>query len=90
MRLLTNEQKAITRDQLYLIMQHPVTDFTDLGMSCMYSISDQSITFIPTINYSLASNVEIMGYLNINFGKKMTVFFSEQGHGGLVRARVYF
>ncbi len=90
MRLFTAEQKAISRDQLYLFIQHPVTDFLDLGLQNVYCISDNSLTLAPTFYYSLSQNIDIMAYLNFNFGKEGTVFSRDMGNGGLVRVRVYF
>ncbi len=90
MRQLAAEQKAISRDQLYLLLQHPVTDFIDLGTSCLYSLSDQSVAIIPTLNYSFAANMQITAYININLGSDGSVYSTESGNSGLVRARVYF
>lgn len=90
MRLLTAEQKAISRDQIYVFIQHPATDLLNIGLSTIYSLSDNSFALVPTLNYSLSDNVEIMAYLNINFGKEGTSFAKNLGNGGLLRARVYF
>jgi hypothetical protein len=90
MRQLAGEQKAISRDQLYLLLQHPVTDFIDLGTSCLYSLSDQSVAIIPTLNYSFAANMQITAYVNINLGSDGSVYATDSGNGGLVRARIYF
>lgn len=90
MRLLTNEQKAIARDQLYLFVQHPLTDFIDLSLSSIYCLTDGSIALVPTLNYSLAQNTELMAYLNLNIGKAGTAFSENSGNGGMIRARIYF
>ena len=90
MRSLASEQKAISRDQVYGLIQHPVGDFLNLGLSTIYSISDKSYAIIPTANYSLSDNVDLMAYLNFNFGKEGKVFSKLQGNGGLLRARIYF
>lgn len=90
MRLFAQEQKSVTRDQIYGLVQHPVTDFLNLGLSSVYSLSDNSIALIPTLNYSLSDNVEVFAYLNFNFGKEGKVFARIMGDGGLVRVRVYF
>ena len=89
-RQLTAEQKAISRNQLYTFITHPMTDLIDLGTSCIYSISDKSLALIPTLNYSYSANVDIMAYLNFNFGRDGTVYSKSTGNGGLLRARVYF
>ncbi|MCK4337436.1 MAG: hypothetical protein KAX11_05800 [Candidatus Aminicenantes bacterium] len=90
MRMFTQEQKAISRDQIYVFIQHPVTDLMNLGISTIYSISDSSFALVPTLNYSLSDNTEIMAYFNINFGGEGKVFDKNAGSGGLIRLRVYF
>jgi coproporphyrinogen III oxidase-like Fe-S oxidoreductase len=90
MRQFTAEQKTISRDQLYTFIQHPVTDFIDLGASSIFSISDKSLAVVPTLNYSFSENMDIMAYLNFNFGREGTVYSKISGNGGLLRARVYF
>lgn len=90
MRLFANEQKTISRDQIYCFIQHPVTDFLNLGLSSIYSISDNSLALVPTLNYSFSENVDIMAYLNFNFGEAGKAFSKITGNGGLLRARVYF
>jgi len=90
MRLMTTEQKAISRDQVYVFIQHPATDLLNVGFSTIYSLSDNSFALVPTLNYSLSDNVEIFVYLNVNFGKEGKAFAKNMGTGGLVRARVYF
>jgi len=90
MRLFAAEQKSISQDQVYAFIQHPVTDLLSLGMSSIYSISDNSLALVPTLNYSLSENVDVMAYLNLNLGKEGKAFSESQGNGGLIRARVYF
>jgi hypothetical protein len=90
MRQLAAEQKSIARDQFYLFAQHPITDFIYLGLSTIYSISDNSAALVPTLNYNLAENVDILAYLNVNFGEEGKAFSRNTGSGGLLRARVYF
>ena len=90
MRLIAMEQKAISRDQIYVFIQHPATDLLNVGLSTIYSISDNSLALVPTLSYSLSDNVEIFAYLNLNFGKEGKVFSKNMGNGGLLRARVYF
>ncbi|MFC2169579.1 hypothetical protein ACFLRM_03285 [Acidobacteriota bacterium] len=90
MRLMASEQKAIARDQVYAFIQHPASDLLSLGISSVYSLSDNSIVLIPTLNYSLSENVDIMAYLNLNFGQEGTAFSKNLGNGGLIRARIYF
>lgn len=90
MRFFAMEQKAVSRDQIYIFIRHPATDFLSLGLSSIYSISDNSLALVPTLNYSLSENVDIVAYLNFNFGREGKVFAKNMGNGGLLRARVYF
>jgi len=90
MRQFTSEQKAISRDQLYILAQHPVTDFLTLGSSVIYSISDQSVAVVPTLSYSFFENMDIMAYLNTNIGQEGKAYSKDSGNGGIIRARVYF
>jgi len=90
MQLLASEKKAISRDQVYLFIQHPATDFIQLGSSFIYSVSDGSLALVPALNISLYENVEILAYLNLNIGKAGTAYAKDSGSGGLLRARVYF
>jgi len=90
MRLIKMEQKAISRDQVYVFVQHPATDLLNAGLSTIYSISDNSFALVPTLSYSLSDNVEIFAYLNLNFGKEGRVFSKNMGNGGLIRVRIYF
>jgi hypothetical protein len=90
MRYFAAEQKAIARDQIYVFVQHPVTDLLYLGLQTLYSISDNSAALVPTFFYSLSDNVEIFAYLNFNLGKEGTAYARKLGDGGLIRLRVYF
>ena len=90
MRYFTAEQKAVARDQIYFVGRHPVTDFLDMGLSLVYCLSDNSLALVPTLRYSLAQNLEIIGYLNINFGQEGDVFSENMGNGAMIRARLYF
>ena len=90
MRMITLEQKALSRDQDYAFIQHPATDLMSVGISTIYSVSDKSLTLVPTLNYSFSDNVEIFAYLYFNIGKDGKVFAKTMGNGGMIRARVYF
>ena len=90
MRVFAAEQKTISRDQVFILIQHPVTDLIHLGLQSIYSISDHSVALVPILNYSFSENIDIMAYLNLNFGKEGTVFSKTMGNGGMLRARLYF
>ena len=90
MRQFAAEQKTLCRDQVYSLVQHPVTDLINVGISSIYSVSDQSLAIIPTLTYSFTQNMDITAYININTGRQGTAYAYESGSGGLIRARVYF
>jgi len=90
MRLMSSEQKTVSRDQVYALASHPATDLLNVSLSTLWSLSDGSFVLIPTIEYSFSDNVVISAYLNINFGKEGTNYANNLGSGGMVRARVYF
>ena len=90
MRMMTQEQKVVARDQLYALARHPVTELMSLGLTGVYCISDKSFVLVPTMSYSLSDNVEVFAYLNFNFGKEGKVFAKKMGKGGLIRVRIYF
>jgi len=90
MRYYLSQQKAVCRDQLYLMLNYPLTALLNVGAMSIVSITDKSIAIVPTFNYSLSDNLELMGYFNVNTGEEGTVFSKEQGTGFLIRLRYYF
>jgi len=90
MQLIMAEKKAISRDQIYAFINHPVADFIQVGCSVIVSINDGSFAVIPTLNYSLFENVELFIYLNFYFGKEGKSFARNLGNGGIARVRVHF
>ncbi len=90
MRFVAAEQKTICRDQIYGIIQHPVTDLIFLGFSGIYCISDNSYALVPMLSSSVTNNVELLVYLNFYLGKEGTFYASNLGNGGMIRARIYF
>ena len=90
MQLIIAEKKAISRDQIYVSINHPITDLINLSCSVITSINDGSFAAIPTLNYSLFENVELFTYLNFYFGKEGKSFAQNLGNGGIARIRVYF
>jgi hypothetical protein len=90
MRFFTVEQKAISRDQIYLFLQHPATDLLSAALSAIYSWNDGSIALVPTLVYNFTQNVDITAYLNINYGNDGAVYGAKNGNAGLMRIRVYF
>jgi len=90
MRYMAAEQRAIGRDQMFFLLMHPVGDLVNLGLSSIVCFSDNSSALLPTLNYNVFENVELLLYLNFYLGKEGTVYASNLGNGGLIRARVYF
>jgi len=90
MRFLAQEQKAIARDHLYALVQHPAMDVMTLGLSTIFSITDGSLALLPMMQYSPFQNVEILAYINLYLGAEDAVFNKNMGNGQLIRVRVYF
>lgn len=90
MRSFAQEQKAVSRDQAYFLIQHPATDLMTVGLSAVCSLSDRSLALVPMVMYSFSQNVDIYAYLNWNTGKEGTYFASTMGNGGFIRVRIYF
>jgi len=90
MQYLFAETKSITRDQVYLLVKHPITDLIDIGGSYIISLSDNSSAFIPMVTYNVFENVDLSLFGNYYFGKKGTAYASNLGNGGIFRLRVYF
>jgi len=90
MRYYLSEQKAVCRDQAYILLNYPLTALLNAGLISIVSITDKSIAIVPNFNYSLSDNAELMGYFNLNVGKEESVFTKEQGNGFLIRLRYFF
>ncbi|MBA7698722.1 hypothetical protein ES703_107404 [subsurface metagenome] len=90
MRFFTGETKTISQDQVYGFIQYPLTDLINIGGSIIVCVSDKSVAFVPTINYSLFENVDLMLIGNFYVGDEGKTFSSSLGNGGFFRATVYF
>lgn len=90
MQLMLAETKTITRDQLYLFIQHPATDLITIGCSGIVSLSDESYGIIPMVTYNVFQNVDLSLFGNFYLGKEGTAYAKNLGNGGIFRARVYF
>ena len=90
MHFFTGETKTISRDQVYGFVRHQINDLLSIGGSIIVSVSDRSTAIVPTIDYSLFENVDLMLITNFYTGEEGTAFSSSLGNGGFVRARVYF
>ncbi len=90
MRFFVGETKTLARDQVYGLLQYPITDMLTIGSSFIVSISDNSAALIPLIQYSLFQNIEVTLMGNIYIGDQGTTYNSSLGNGGLLRASIYF
>ena len=90
LRFFYQEQKSLTRDQLYCLIQYPLTDLIKIGGSTLLSLSDGSIALVPTVLYSFQENIEFTLIGNVNVGQEGKAYGSSQGHSLLLRSRVYF
>jgi hypothetical protein len=90
MHLFTGETKTISRNQVYGFIRYPLTDLTSIGGSIIVSVSDKSVAFVPTVNYSLFENVDLMLMGNFYIGNEGKTFSSLLGNSGFLRATVYF
>ncbi len=90
LRSLGGETLALSRNQAYLYLNYPWGELTTLGLSGIYSVSDESVALVPQMNYSPYQDVELTLYANAGLGKAGTAYSSKLGKGGVVRLRVYF
>ncbi len=90
LRFLTGEIRTISRDNLYLYLDYPVTDYIHLSNSFITSLSDRSISLVPSMNYSMYQNIEMDLFLNFNLGEDSKAYSVEQGYSGVLRFKVFF
>lgn len=90
MQFLSAETKTITRDQVYLLINHPLTDLIELGCSTIYSFCDKSAALIPMLTYNVFENVDFTLIGNFYLGEPGAAYATNLGNGGLLRARIYF
>ncbi len=89
-RFFMAESKSVSRDNLYLYVDYPLTDLIHLNNSAVVSLPDMSLALIPGLNYSLYQDVELTVFINVYVGKEKMAYNSDLGTGGIVRLRVYF
>ncbi len=90
LRFLFAETKTISRDNLYLYADYPLTDLIHINNSIVGSLSDNSFALVPGLNYSFRENVDLDVFVNFNTGGDNKAYTSEQGQSGLLRMRIYF
>jgi hypothetical protein len=89
MRYFSAEQKTLTRHQLYTLIQHPISDLTQIGLSVI-TAGDGSLALLPILTTTPFENMEVTAYTNFYFGSELSAFNRKLGNGGLIRLRVYF
>jgi hypothetical protein len=87
---LSAEVKTIGRDQLLAMFQYPITNLITIGCLTITSLNDNSSAIVPTLNYSIFEDVEMIFYGNFYIGSEGKSFSSNLGNGGMLRFRVYF
>ncbi len=90
MQYFLAETKTITRNQLYAMLQHPVTDLLTASISGIYSFSDESSAIFPMMVYNVFEDVDLTIIGNFYLGKEGTAYAKNLGNGFLARVRVYF
>jgi len=89
-RYIAADIKTITRDNLYLYADYPLTDLIHINNSIVGSLNDYSVALIPGANYSFQENIELQLFINLNLGEDLKSYTNEQGQGGILRIRIYF
>jgi hypothetical protein len=90
MRFFMAESKSVSRDNLYMYVDYPLTDLIHVNNSAAISASDMSLALIPGLNYSLYQDVELTVFVNVYAGREGNAYDSDLGTGGIARLRVYF
>ncbi len=90
LRNLGGETLALGRNQAYMHLNYPLGELTTLGLSGIYSVSDESVALVPQLNHSPYQDVELTLYGNAGLGKAGTAYSSKLGRGGVVRLRAYY
>jgi hypothetical protein len=90
MRFFLAESKSISKNNLYVYGEHPLTDLLTVNDSIVMSLSDQSLALVPGLGYSLFQDVQLTVFISVNTGKRGTAYDSDQGSGGILRLRAYF
>ncbi len=86
----STETKAISRDNLFGMIQYPATDLLTVGFMVIASLSDHSAALAPTLLWNMFEDVDCTIYLNYFTGKEGQAYADNLGNGLLARLRVYF
>jgi len=89
-RYFLGENRTISRDNMYLYFDYPLTDLIHLNNSIVLSLSDQSLGLIPSFQYNIFQNVEINIFAGFNIGDSDKAFSEDQGSTAIIRMKAYF
>jgi hypothetical protein len=90
MRFFVGENKTLPCDQVYGLINYPLTDLLNIGASTIIAVSEWSAAIVPMLQYSLFQNVELTLMGNIYIGEEGTTYSGALGNGGFLRATIYF
>jgi hypothetical protein len=90
MRFFVGETKTIPRDQVYGLLNFPLTDLMNIGASAIVAVSEWSAAIVPMVRYNLFQNVDLELMGNIYIGEQGTTYSGTMGNGGFLRATIYF
>jgi hypothetical protein len=90
MRYFTARSKTISRDNLYLYLNYPLTDLLELSNSFVLSLSDGSLALVPGLHSTLFQNLELDCFVTINTGREGRAYTRGAGTTSTFRLRAYF
>jgi len=90
MRYFLGENRTISRDNLYLYFDYPLTDLIHLNNSIALSLTDQSLNLMPSLRYNIFQNIEINIFAGFNIGENNKAFSKDQGSTAIFRMKAYF
>lgn len=90
MRYFTARSKTISRDNIYLYLNYPLTDLLELSNSFVLSLSDGSLALVPGLHSALFQNLELDSFVAINTGTEGRAYSRKGRTTCTLRLRAYF
>ena len=90
MSFLSGRSRSLSRDLLYLLVDHPLTDLIGASCSMIVSLSDGSFALVPMLSYEIFEDMDLTLLGNLYIGREGKMFSGRLGNGLLIRARIYF
>lgn len=90
MQFIVAESRTISRENLYLYADHPLTDLIHLNGSIPIDLTGPSVAIIPGLYYSLRENLDLNIFVNFNTGKPGKAYSSDLEQNGIIRLKYYF